>query len=153
MSPAAAKAAMGTMACCLAESVSETACVWGISVDAGVAGAAWQNTDVRPSTAMGSTPTLRRLAAVVLVIIDFLHPFNILAARSPGDGQMGHCGLWRGTMSMLDARRAPHQASRLGSSAPTASATTPGEYGRTRSACRMESHQRGRTDRRGWPLG
>src|SRR5438067_2062730 len=61
---------------------------------------------------MGSMPAMRRLALVVLVIGDFFHPFNIFAVCRPGDSQMGHCGVGRGAMPMLDAWRAPHHVSK-----------------------------------------
>src|SRR3982750_258301 len=94
---------MGTMPCCLAEKA------W--SDDIGVR--SWS-----AATAIGEpTPRaivsinakakkLTRLACVVLLIADLLHPVHVPAVLVSRDGQMSHCGGGGRTVPVLDTGRA-----------------------------------------------
>src|SRR5213595_1928831 len=116
MSPAAAKAAMGTMACWrtvrASEALGAVACFCVIPWDSCVFEAAWLSAVIKPRLrATASSPARRRfmccITGVVLLIGDFLHPCNVLAVHRTGDRQVGHRGGGRGAVPVLDARRAP----------------------------------------------
>src|SRR5438034_6961850 len=95
MLPTAVKAAIGAMACCLADSVCSVLialCSW-----AGVVAGLEARHSAAPMAIAKATAAVlapnRRLTSVVLLIADFLHPLHILAVHSAGDGQMAHGGL------------------------------------------------------------
>src|SRR3954466_16361841 len=108
MWPAAAKAAMGRMACWRAVRISDwlgaVVCVLLIPWYSCAFAAAWLSAKPTPS-ATASTPAWRRFmcsAGFVLFIRDFLHPGDVLAIHRAGDGQVGHRGRRRGAVPVLN---------------------------------------------------
>src|SRR3954453_6014477 len=114
MSPAPAKAAIGTMACWRAVRISDgfaaVVCVLVIPWDscATAAEAFSANPTPRATASTPARPRLRDLSGVELFIGDFLQPGDVLPVYRAGNGEVGHRGGGGSAMPVLDARRAPN---------------------------------------------